>query len=233
MFAHTTDAADWTAARMKLLQREKEFTRQRDDLAAARRALPALKISGEYEFDGPDGKETLLDLFAGRSQLMVYHFMFGADWTEGCTSCSFWADNLSGIDIHLAHRDISFLMVSTASHETLDAYRTRMGWNFKWVSTAGNSFNHDMNVSFTPDQLEAGSHTYNYKPKGFNGPEAPGLTVFRREGDDVFLTYATFGRGLDGFNGAYHLMDLTPKGRDEDDLDWPMQWLRRRDQYES
>ena len=231
MFVQTTDSAEWTAARIALLKREKEFTRQRDELAAARRALPALRISGDYVFEGPNGKESLLELFDGRSQLIVYHFMYGADWGEGCTSCSFWADNLNGIDIHLAHRDISFLMMSTADFATITTYRKRMAWGFKWVSTAGNSFNHDMNVSFTPDQLEAGSHTYNYKPEGFNGPEAPGLTVFRRAGDAVFLTYGTFARGLDGFNGAYHLMDLTPKGRDEGGLDWSMQWLRRRDQY--
>jgi len=232
MITQAKSKSDWVEARTALLEQEKAFTRERDALAAARRALPALRFDGSYVFQGRDGKETLLDLFDGRSQLMVYHFMFGADWDEGCTSCSFWADNLDGIDIHLANRDISFTMVSTAAFDVIDAYRQRMGWTFKWVSCAGNSFNRDLDVSFTPEQLESGSHTYNYKPKGFNGPEAPGLTVFRREGDDVFLTYGTFGRGLDGFNGAYHLMDLAPKGRDEGGLDWSMQWLRRRDQYQ-
>lgn len=227
-----TDHAEWVAARTALLEREKAFTRERDEIAEARRGLPALRIDKPYSFAGPDGTESLRDLFAGRSQLMVYHFMYGTDWDEGCPSCSFWADNLDGIDIHLAHRDVTFLMVSTAPYEVLDAYRQRMGWRFKWVSCAGSDFNRDLNVSFTPEQLEAGTQVYNYRKGAFNGPEAPGLTAFRREGDDIYLTYGTFGRGLDWFNGAYQLLDLAPKGRDEGDLPWSMAWLRRHDQYD-
>lgn len=222
----------WLAARVALLAREKAHTRERDALARARRALPALPVEKTYDFEGPDGTESLADLFAGQSQLMIYHFMYGADWDAGCPSCSFWADNLDGIDIHLAHRDVTFLMVSTAPYEVLDAYRQRMGWRFKWVSCAGSDFNRDLNVSFTPEQLEAGTQVYNYRKGAFNGPEAPGLTAFRREGDDIYLTYGTFGRGLDWFNGAYQLLDLAPKGRDEGDLPWSMAWLRRHDQYD-
>ncbi len=228
----TAAREDWIAARRALLAREKAHTRERDALAAARRALPALKIDKEYAFEGPDGRETLADLFAGRSQLMVYHFMYGPDWAEGCPSCSFWADNFDGIDVHLAHRDVTFLMVSTAPVAVIDAYRRRMGWRMKWVSCAGSDFNRDMNVSFTPEEIEQGDAFYNFQPKGFPSTEAPGLTCFRRQGDGIFLTYAAYGRGLDGFNGAYQLLDLAPKGRDEDGLPWPMAWLRRRDQYE-
>ena len=228
-----TNREDWLAARVALLEREKAHTRERDKLAEARRALPALRMEKSYEFEGARGPETLVDLFGKHSQLIVYHFMFGTDWKEGCTSCSFWGDNLNGIDIHLAARDVSFVMVSSAPYPVLKGYQERMGWQFKWVSCAGNSFNQDMNVSFTPEQLEARTHNYNFRERGFNGPEAPGLTAFRRAGDDIFHTYGTFGRGLDAFNGAYQLLDLAPKGRNEDDLPWGMAWLRRRDQYET
>jgi predicted dithiol-disulfide oxidoreductase (DUF899 family) len=164
---------------------------------------------------------------------VIYHFMFGADWAEGCPSCSFWADNLDGIDIHLAHRDMAFRMVSTAPLETIEAYRRRMGWRFLWVSAAGSDFNRDMGVSFTAEDLAAGTQVYNFKPGGFGGPEAPGLTVFSRDADGIFLTYATYARGLEAFNGAYQLLDLVPKGRDEGDLDFTQAWLRRRDQYDN
>jgi len=222
---------DWTAARIALLNREKAHTRERDALAQARRALPALKIDKDYAFEGPDGRESLHALFAGRSQLMVYHFMYGTDWAEGCLSCSFWADNLDGIDIHLAHRDVSLVFVSTAPFDVIDTYRNRMGWRFKWVSCAGSDFNRDMNVSFTEQEREKGDVYYNFGPSQFPSTEAPGLTCFQREGDRIFLTYAAYGRGLDHFNGAYQLLDLAPKGRDESDLPWPMAWLKRHDQY--
>ncbi len=227
----TDSTQDWTAARMALLERERALTRDRDALAEARRALPALRLSKSYTFEGPDGRETLADLFGPHSQLIVYHFMFGPDWDEGCPSCSFWADNLDGIDTHLAQRDVSFVMVSTAPYATVAKYKTRMGWRFKWLGDAG-AFNRDMGVSFTPEQLEKGENTYNYGLSQFNGPEAPGLTVFRRDGDEIALTYASFARGLDWFNGAYQLLDLAPKGRDEADLPWPMAWVKRHDQYD-
>ncbi len=222
---------DWTAARIALLQREKAHTRERDALAEARRALPAMKIDTSYTFQGPNGRESFADLFDGKSQLLIYHFMYGADWDEGCPSCSFWADNLDGIDIHLAHRDVSLVFVSTAPFETLEAYRKRMGWSFKWVSCADTDFNRDMHVSFSQQEIDSGTAHYNFADKGFPATEAPGLTAFLREGDDIYLTYATYGRGLDGFNGAYQLLDLAPKGRDEDALPYGMAWLKRRDQY--
>jgi predicted dithiol-disulfide oxidoreductase (DUF899 family) len=184
-------------------------------------------------FDGPDGEETLADLFAGRSQLVVYHFMYGPDWEQGCPTCSFWADNFDGIDVHLAHRDITLLAVSRAPHDTLQAYRERMGWRFKWVSSERCDFNQDFGVTFTPEQRAAGTINYNYGSGGFPSDEAPGVSVFYREADDrVFHTYSTYARGLDMVNGAYHFMDLAPKGRDEAGLPYSMAWLRRRDQYE-
>lgn len=222
---------DWTKARVALLAEEKALTRARDRLAEARRALPWVKVEKEYRFTGPAGTETLADLFGGRSQLLVYHFMYGADWDDACPSCSFWGDNLNGTDVHLAHRDTTLLLVSAAPLEMLEAYKKRMGWRLNWVSSAGSDFNRDFGVGFTAEDLETGDRPYNYRPGGFNGPEAPGLSAFIREGDAVYHTYSTFGRGLDGFNGAYQLLDLTAKGRDEDNLDWSMQWLRRRDQY--
>ena len=225
-----TDRQDWTAARLALLEREKALTRERDALAAARRNLPRLKIASRYESPGPRGPGTPHDLFAGHSQLMVYHFMYGPDWDEGCPSCSFWADNLDGIDIHLAQRDVSLVFVSTAPFKKIDAYRRRMGWRFRWVGDAGD-FNRDMKVAFTRDEIDAGKADYNFGTGGFPSTEAPGLTVFRRDGDDIYLTYATYARGLDWFNGAYQLLDMAPKGRDEDALPWPMAWLKRRDQY--
>jgi predicted dithiol-disulfide oxidoreductase (DUF899 family) len=224
----------WLAARKKLLAKEKEFTRLRDQLSEARRELPWQKVDKEYVFDGPDGKETLADLFGGRSQLVIYHFMYGPDWEEGCPSCSFWADNFNGIDIHLKHRDITMIAVSRAPLKTLDAYKKRMGWDFKWVSSLGSDFNFDFNVSFTPEEIEKGEMNYNYEMRKFPSEEGPGISVFyKNEKGDVFHTYSCFARGLDMLNGAYHYMDLAPKGRDEADLSYSMAWLNRRDQYSS
>jgi predicted dithiol-disulfide oxidoreductase (DUF899 family) len=224
----------WLSARKKLLAKEKEFTRLRDQLSEARRELPWQKVDKEYVFDGPDGKETLADLFGGRSQLVIYHFMYGPDWEEGCPSCSFWADNFNGIDIHLKHRDITMIAVSRAPLKTLDAYKKRMGWDFKWVSSLGSDFNFDFNVSFTPEEMEKGEMNYNYEMRKFPSEEGPGISVFyKNEKGDVFHTYSCFARGLDMLNGAYHYMDLAPKGRDEADLSYSMAWLNRRDQYSS
>ena len=172
------------------------------------------------------------DLFDGKSQLAVQHFMFGEDWDEGCPSCSFWLDNLDRNAIHLAHRDCAYVSVAHAPYEKLQAYWDRMGWTSPVYSSLGSDFNYDFGVSFKADDLEAGSQVYNYRKGGFGGPEAPGIGIFAREGDTVFHTYATFSRGLDMVNGAYHLMDLLPKGRDEDALPYGMAWLKRRDAYE-
>ncbi|KMW56994.1 hypothetical protein AIOL_001952 [Candidatus Rhodobacter oscarellae] len=224
---------DWVTARTAFLAKEKAHTRERDALAEARRALPALKVQPGYSFTGPDGRMSLRDLFGDKTQLAVFHFMFGDGWAEGCPSCSFWADNLDGVGVHLAHRDLALVAVSSAPYPDLAAYRARMGWSFPWVSAHGSSFNSDMGVSFTQAEIDAGTAMYNYAPKGFPSTEAPGFTFYRREGDDIYLTYATYGRGLDHFNGAYQLLDLAPKGRGEADLPWPMAWLRRHDQYDA
>jgi len=224
---------EWLQARKELLVKEKQFTRLRDQLSQARRALPWEKIAKEYVFESPTGKQTLADLFDGRSQLIVYHFMYGPDWNEGCPSCSFWADNFNGIDIHLGHRDITMVAASRAPLKTLDAYKERMGWSFNWVSSLDTDFNFDFHVSFTPDEMEKGEMNYNYETRKFPSEEGPGISVFyKNEQGDVFHTYSCFSRGLDMLNGAYHYMDLAPKGRDEDNLPYSMAWLNRRDQYQ-
>lgn len=223
----------WIAERRKLLAREKEFTRQRDELSAARRALPWEQIGKRYVFLGPNGEETLADLFAGRHQLIVYHFMFGPDWEAGCPACSFWADNFDRIVVHLNHRDISLVAISRAPVEKLRAYRARMGWTFKWLSSLHSDFNWDYQVSFAPEELERGEAPYNYTKGPFPSEEAPGISVFYRDDSGtIFHTYSCFSRGLDMLNVAYHYMDLAPKGRDEEGLDFTMAWLRRRDEYE-
>jgi predicted dithiol-disulfide oxidoreductase (DUF899 family) len=223
---------EWLVARKEHLAKEKEFTRLRDQLSQERRALPWVKIDKEYVFDGPNGRETLADLFEDRSQLIVYHFMYGPDWAEGCPSCSFWADNFNGIVVHLKHRDITLVAISRAPLGKLEAYKKRMGWNFKWLSSYGSDFNHDYQVSFTPDEMEKGEVFYNFQRRKFPSEEAPGISVFyRNERGEVFNTYSCYARGLDMLNGAYHYMDLAPKGRDEQGLPHTMAWLRRHDQY--
>jgi predicted dithiol-disulfide oxidoreductase (DUF899 family) len=223
--------SDWLAARKALLQREKDFTRQRDALSAERRAMPWVKIDKSYVFEGPNGKETLADLFGGKSQLAVYHFMLGPQWQEGCKSCSFWADNFDGIDVHLRHRDLTLAAISSAPLAKIEDFKRRMGWRFKWVSSSGGDFNRDFNVSFTPDELE-GDVFYNFEQRKFPADEAPGMSLFAREGDQVFHTYSCYSRGLDMINGAYHILDLAPKGRDEAGLPYTMSWLRHHDKYE-
>jgi predicted dithiol-disulfide oxidoreductase (DUF899 family) len=234
MAAHpVVSPSEWLAARKALLQKEKEFTRQRDALSAARRALPWVKVEKNYVFDGPSGKETLADLFAGKSQLIVYHFMLGPEWNEGCKSCSFLADNYDGIGVHLAHRDVSFVTVSRAPLAKIEAYKKRMGWRFKWVSSFGSDFNADFQVSATPEELANGTAYYNYQKTTFPSDERPGLSVFARDDSGaVFHTYSTYARGLDMLIGAYHFLDLVPKGRDEAGLDYSMAWIRHHDKYE-
>lgn len=223
---------EWKAARRSFLDQEKAFTRQRDALSGARRELPWTEITADYRFDSPDGEVSLADLFGDNSQLLLYHFMMGPDWSEGCPSCSFWADNYNGTIVHLAHRDTAFAAVSRTSVENIEAYRERMGWEFPWVSSLNSTFNFDMGVSFTQEQIDSGEPLYNYGTQVFGGEEAPGLSTFIRDDDGrIFLTYQTFSRGLDMLNGTYHHLDLMAKGRDEDNLDWSMQWLHRHDAY--
>jgi predicted dithiol-disulfide oxidoreductase (DUF899 family) len=222
-------ADQWRAARRALLEREKEFTRARDALSAARRALPWEKVETDYVFEGAHGCVTLADLFRGRGQLIVYHFMFGPDWEAGCKSCSFWADNFDRIIVHLRARDTNMVAISRGPYQRLAAYRQRMGWSFEWVSSLGNTFNQDFAVSF-PEHEKQGNN-YNFGTQHFGGEEAPGISVFVREGNGIYHTYSTYARGLDMVNGAYHLLDLVPKGRDEADLSFTMEWVRRHDEY--
>jgi predicted dithiol-disulfide oxidoreductase (DUF899 family) len=223
----------WIEARIRLLAREKAFTQLRDQLSAERRALPWERVEKPYAFEGPDGRETLAELFAGRSQLVVYHFMLGPDWEEGCKSCSFWADNYNGLDIHLAHRDVTLLAISSAPFAQIEAFRRRMAWSFKWVSSAGCDFNRDYHVTFAPDDLARGDIYYNYTRMKSSLTERPGISVFYKSPDGiVYHTYSTYSRGLDMINGAYHLLDLVPKGRDEAALSSPMAWVRLHDSYE-
>ena len=234
MSSHPATAVDretWLAARRAHLDDEKAFTRQRDDLSRKRREMPWLEISKGYEFEGPDGPATLADLFGDQSQLLIYHFMFGPGWGEGCPSCSYWADNYDGIGVHLAARDTALAAVSRGPLPELVAYKERMGWSFPWYSSSKSSFNFDMGVSFSPAEVADGSATYNFGTMPAFGDELPGISVFAKNGDAVFLTYQTFARGLDMLNGAYHMLDLTPKGRNEEDLDFSMGWLRRHDSY--
>jgi predicted dithiol-disulfide oxidoreductase (DUF899 family) len=224
---------EWIEARKAHLDREKEYTRARDRLSAERRALPWVRVEKAYSFDGPNGKVTLADLFKGRSQLVVQHFMFAPDWDEGCKSCSFWADGFERMIPHLAARDTTLVAISRAPLQKLNAFRHRMGWTFDWLSSAGNDFNYDFAVSFTPEQIKSGAARYNFGTAGWGSEEAPGLSVFYRdERSDIFYTYSTFARGLDMMNAAYHYLDLTPLGRHEDGLPYPMDWVRHRDQYQ-
>jgi predicted dithiol-disulfide oxidoreductase (DUF899 family) len=224
---------DWLAARRRLLAKEKELTRLRDRLSAARRALPWVKVEKAYVFDGPDGKETLADLFDGRSQLLVYHFMFAPGWEQGCPSCSFLSDHIDGANWHLPQRDVTLLAVSRAPLAEIEAFKERMGWRFKWVSSYDNDFNRDYHVSFTPDEMAQGEVYYNYAMGAFPSEEAPGLSAFYKDpGGAVFHTYSAYARGLDLLVGAYNYLDLAPKGRDEAALEWTMAWVRHHDRYE-
>jgi predicted dithiol-disulfide oxidoreductase (DUF899 family) len=223
----------WIEARKQFLIKEKEFTHLRDRLSQERRDLPWEAVTKSYAFEGPRGKQSLAELFDGRSQLVIYHFMLGPDWDEGCKSCSFWADNFNGIDIHLAHRDVTFLAVSRAPLAMLEAYKKRMGWTFKWVSSFGSDFNFDYHVSFTPEEIAAGEAFHNYAKRQNSMSEFAGISVFYKDAAGaVFHTYSCYARGLDMMNGAYHYLDLVPKGRDEAELDYTMAWVRRHDQYE-
>ncbi len=222
---------EWLKARKVHLAKEKELTRLRDKLSAERRELPWVKVEKNYVFDGPGGKETLADLFDGRSQLIVYHFMFGPEWKEGCPSCSFFADHVDGPNVHLAHHDVTFAAVSRAPLAKIEAYKKRMGWKFNWVSSFGSDFNYDYHVSFTKDDLAKGKVYYNYGREGWDGfDELHGFSVFYKdEAGQVFHTYSTYARGADLLLGAYNFLDLTPKGRNEKG---PMDWVRRHDRYD-
>jgi predicted dithiol-disulfide oxidoreductase (DUF899 family) len=224
---------EWIAERKTLLAREKELTRLRDRIAAERRALPWVRIDKNYVFDAPEGPRTLAELFEGRRQLLVQHFMFAPGWEQGCPSCSFMADHTDGMTVHLAHRDVTFVAISRAPLTEIERFRRRMGWQFKWVSSHDSDFNHDFHVSFTPEERSRGEVYYNYRTLPFPTEEAPGISVFYKDdAGAVFHTYSTFGRGVEVMMGAYDMMDLTPKGRDENDVPYKMEWVRHHDRYE-
>jgi predicted dithiol-disulfide oxidoreductase (DUF899 family) len=225
---------EWLAARKELLAEEKDLTRRRDALSAKRRELPWVKVEQNYIFDAPQGKVALSDLFRDKSQLIVYHFMLGPGWKEGCPSCSFLADFFDGMQLHLDARDIAFSTISRAPMPEIAAFQQRMQWHFPWVSSNQNNFNFDYHVSFTKDEIAAGPVEYNYQKQPFPSEEAPGLSVFfKNEAGEIFHTYSAYGRGLDILLGAYNYIDMTPKGRDEESLAWPMAWVRHHDRYES
>jgi predicted dithiol-disulfide oxidoreductase (DUF899 family) len=224
---------EWISARTAFLDKEKEFTRRRDELARQRRELPWVKVDKQYEFDGPNGRRTLADLFEGQSQLVVYHFMYPPEWDEGCPHCSFWADSFDGIDVHLKHRDVSFVAISRAPLAQIEAFRKRMGWDFTWLSSSDSDFNYDYNVSFTPEEMETGTAFYNYRKTTPDLAEMQGTSVFfRDENGAVFHTYSCYQRGIDLMNSAYNFIDLTPRGRDEEGHDNPQYWVRHHDRYE-
>jgi predicted dithiol-disulfide oxidoreductase (DUF899 family) len=229
---NTVEKSEWTNARRELLAAEKSLQAARDELAMKRRALPAIRLEVDYEFLGEKGSQSLTSLFGDQSQLLVYHFMFHPDWDEGCKSCSFWADSFDGAIAHLAARDVAFAVISRGPLDKLLAYRQRMGWSFPWLSSLGSTFNYDFEVSFTPEQIEDNSARYNYRDSANVGSEMPGVSVFRRDDDGaIYHTYSCFARGLDTLNPVYQLLDLAPKGRDEAELPYPMDWVRRNDDY--
>jgi len=232
MAQHTVvSEAQWLAARKQLLEKEKAFTHAREVLAAERRALPWVEIEKRYAFETKAGEQSLLELFGPNSQLVAYHFMFAPDWQAGCHGCSFWADSFNLIGPHLNARDVTFLAISRAPLAKLEAYRRRLGWSFDWVSSGASDFNRDFGVYFTDAEVEAPKPRYNYGSTPANAPEMPGISVFIREGARVFHTYSSYSRGIDMMNAAYQYLDLTPKGRDEDQLEFSMSWLKRRDEY--
>jgi predicted dithiol-disulfide oxidoreductase (DUF899 family) len=223
---------EWLTARKQHLAKEKEFTRMRDELSRQRRQLPWEKVEKQYVFEGPTGKLTLSDLFGKQSQLIVYHFMFGPGWKEGCPSCSYLGDHFDGPAIHLPHRDVTLAVVSRAPFAEIEVFKKRMGWRFPWVSSFGSDFNYDYNVSFTKEQLANGDVYYNYQMNKFPAEEAPGASVFAKDkSGDIYHTYSSYGRGLDMFLGTYHFLDIVPKGRDEDALAHSMAWVRHHDKY--
>lgn len=225
--------AEWLDARRELLEMEKEYTRLRDRISARRRALPWKKIETDYQFEGPDGKESLSDLFGGRSQLVIVHFMFDPSWEEGCKSCSFMADHYDPAVAHLAARDVSLVAVSRAPLYKLQEFRDRMGWNFKWVSSYETGFNRDFFVTFTPEERDEGDCFYNFSMGGFPVAEAPGISIFAKDADgQVFHTYSVYARGLESCITTYDFLDMVPKGRDEAALSYTMEWVRHHDKYE-
>jgi predicted dithiol-disulfide oxidoreductase (DUF899 family) len=224
---------EWFESRKALLKKEKEFTIFRDQLSQQRRDLPWVAINEEYVFEGPNGKQSLSELFDGRSQLIVYHFMFDPSWEAACLHCSFWADNFNGIIVHLNQRDVTMIAVSRAPYSQLAAYRKRMGWNFKCVSSCDTDFNFDYHVSFTPEEFAKKEAFYNFITQDPHSSEREGVSVFYKDPvGRVYHTYSAYARDIDMLNVAYHYLDLVPKGRDEVGQEFPQFWVRRHDEYD-
>jgi predicted dithiol-disulfide oxidoreductase (DUF899 family) len=222
----------WLAARTALLAEEKAFTRQRDALSRQRRALPWERVEKAYTFDGPNGRVSLADLFGRSSQLIVYHFMYPPDWDEGCPHCSFWADSFDGADVHLRHRDTAFVAISRAPLAQIAPFQARMGWSFRWLSSFDSDFNFDYQASFTPEALASGQAYYNFGTIDPDMSDREGISVFYKDASGAIShTYSCYARGIDMVNAAYQLLDLTPKGRDEAELDDPQAWVRHHDRY--
>jgi predicted dithiol-disulfide oxidoreductase (DUF899 family) len=223
----------WLEARRAFLVKEKEYTRLGQRLSRERMELPWVRVEENYGFEGPKGRVTLADLFEGRSQLIVYHFMLGPDWKEGCPSCSFLGDHFGGMLVHLANRDVTLTAVSRAPYPQIEAFKRRMGWAFNWVSSFGSAFNFDYHVSFTKDEMARGEMEYNYETTTFGANEAPGVSVFyKAPTGEIFHTYSSYGLGLDSLVGVYRFLDIAPKGRNEDGLVFPMAWVRHHDRYD-
>jgi predicted dithiol-disulfide oxidoreductase (DUF899 family) len=225
----------WIAARKQHLEREKQLTRLRDELSAERRALPWVEVTKAYEFEGPNGRETLGDLFGGHSQLIIKHFMFGPGWGEGCVGCSFHADHIDGANLHLGQRDVTLLAVSRAPLREIEAFKQRMGWRFKWVSSYDSDFNFDFHVSFTPEEAAGNRVYYNYDFREFQSDEMSGVSVFYKDDSGrIFHTYSSYARGNEPLLGAYSYLDLVPKGRDENGPRGNLsEWVRHHDRYDS
>lgn len=230
---HIVNHEEWIAARKRFLDKEKEFTHLRDELSRQRRELPWERVEKNYVFEGAHGKETLADLFGEHNQLIVYHFMFGPDWDIGCKSCSFWADNFNGIVAHLNHRDVSMVAISRGPLEKLQAQARKSGWTFKWVSSHDSDFNFDYGVSFSPETLARGEAYYNFGTQKVGNAEWPGVSAFIKQDGQIFHTYSAYARGIDTLNVAYQYLDIAPKGRDEDALSFPMEWVKHRFAYEN
>ena len=227
-------SAEWLVARAELLAEEKRLTRQMDAVSARRRTLPWVKVEKTYLFDSRGGRVSLADLFAGRSQLVIQHFMLGPGWEEGCPSCSYMADHVDAMLPHLAARDVSMMAVSRAPLAEIEAFKKRMGWGFEWVSSNDTSFNYDFHVAFTEEEMGKGNVNYNYTMQPFGCSDAPGISVFRKEADgSIYHTYSVYGRGVELMMGTYRILDLVPKGRDEDQLEHTMEWVRHHDRYDA
>ena len=230
---HVVSREEWLKARLELLKKEKEHSKARDELTQTRKKLPWTEIEKDYVFEGPNGKFHLQDLFDDKSQLIIYHFMFEESWEEGCKSCSFLADHYEPAIVHLANRDVAMVTISKASLEKITLFKKRMGWNFNWLSSENSDFNEDFHVSFTDEELKQGNGYYNFEEsKLFGTKEAPGISVFVKDKDgQIYHTYSAYARGLENFITAYHLLDIVPKGRDEEGLSYGMEWVRHKDRY--